>query len=32
MIINEYENDYTTLSFSDDYTGINEYYFSIKLD
>ena len=29
----EYENGYTTLSFSDDdFTGINEYYFSIKLD
>ena len=28
----EYKNDYTTLSFSDDYNGINEYYFFVKLD
>ena len=28
----EYENDYTTLSFSNDYKGINEYYFFVKLD
>ena len=28
----EYENDYTTLSFPDDYNGINEYYFFVKLD